>query len=61
MVKRKAEMFEKNKAPMSLEQYNNKIDQAMDDSKNGRMIKAIDLKGDVRFEVSLCLSYARMD
>ena len=30
--------------PMSIEEYENQIDEAMEDSKNGRMIKAIDLK-----------------
>ena len=42
--KRKAELVEKNFRPMSVEQYNVEIDQAMDDSENGRMIKASDLK-----------------
>tara|TARA_R110002049_G_scaffold71900_1_gene184826 strand:- start:1729 stop:1971 length:243 start_codon:yes stop_codon:yes gene_type:complete len=42
--KRKTELIEKNLKPMSMEQYNAEIDQAMDDSKNGRMIKATDLK-----------------
>jgi len=42
--KRKAELIEKNLKPMNMEQYNAEIDQAMEDSKNGRMIKATDLK-----------------
>lgn len=46
--KRKAELIKKNLKPMSMEQYNNEIDQAIDDSKNGRMIKATDLKAKVR-------------
>ena len=46
--KRKAELIEKNLRPMSMEQYNVEIDQAMDDSKNARMIKATDLKTKVQ-------------
>ncbi len=42
--KRKAELVEKTLKPMSMEQYNAEIDQAMEDSKNGRMTKAADLK-----------------
>lgn len=42
--KRKAEIIEKDLKPMSLEQYNAEIDRAMEDSKNGRMTKATDLK-----------------
>lgn len=42
--KRKAELFERNLKPMSLEQLNSEIDQAIDDSKNGKVIKATDLK-----------------
>lgn len=42
--KRKAELIEKSFHPMSVEQYNEEIDKALEDSKNGRMIKATDLK-----------------
>lgn len=42
--KRKAELVEKNLKPMTIEQYKDDIDLAMEDSKNGRMIKATDLK-----------------
>lgn len=42
--KRKAELLERSFKPMSVEQYSAEIDQAMEDSKNGRMIKATDLK-----------------
>lgn len=42
--KRKTELIEKNFKPMSIKQYNSEIDQAMEDSKNGRIIKATDLK-----------------
>lgn len=41
-------MIEKNLKPMSMEQYNAEIDQAMEDSKNGRMIKATDLKAKIQ-------------
>ncbi|WCO03565.1 MULTISPECIES: hypothetical protein [Flavobacteriaceae] len=46
--KRKTELVEKNLKPMSMEQYNSEIDQAMEDSKNGRMIKATDLKAKIQ-------------
>lgn len=42
--KRKAELVEKNLKPMTMEQYDSEIDKALEDSKNGRMIKATDLK-----------------
>lgn len=42
--KRKAELVEQNFKPMTMKQYESEIDQAMEDSKNGRMIKATDLK-----------------
>jgi hypothetical protein len=43
----KAELLEKSLKPMTMEQFNNEIDQAMEDSKNGRMIKATDLKAKI--------------
>lgn len=46
--KRKAELIEKNFKPMTMEKYNAEIDQAMEDSKNGRMIKATDLKAKIQ-------------
>jgi hypothetical protein len=46
--KRKAELTEKNFKPMTMEQYNAEIDQAMEDSKIGRMIKATDLKAKIQ-------------
>jgi len=46
--KRKAELIENNFKPMTMEQYNAEIDQAMEDSKNGRMIKATDLKAKIQ-------------
>ena len=30
--------------PMSIEEFNSRIDKSMDDSKNGKLIKATDLK-----------------
>lgn len=46
--KRKAELIEKSFEPMTMKQYNTEIDQAMDDSENGRMIKATDLKAKIQ-------------
>ncbi|XCF06073.1 hypothetical protein ABI125_15305 [Tamlana crocina] len=46
--KRKAELLEKSLKPMSMEQYDAEMDQAMEDSKNGRMIKATDLKAKIQ-------------
>lgn len=46
--KRKIELIEQNFKPMTMEQYNAEIDQALDDSKNGRMIKASDLKAKIQ-------------
>lgn len=41
---RKAELIDEDFKPMTMEQYDAEIDQAMEDSKNGRMIKATELK-----------------
>lgn len=46
--KRKAELIENNLKPMSVQQFNDEIDQALNDSKNGQIIKAIDLKTKVQ-------------
>ncbi|MBA0883656.1 hypothetical protein [Flavobacterium undicola] len=46
--KRKAELLEKEMKPMSMEQFNNEIDQSIEDSKNGRVISAKDLKRKVQ-------------
>lgn len=46
--KRKAELIEKNFKPMTMEQYNAEIDCAMQDSEDGRMIKASDLKAKIQ-------------
>jgi hypothetical protein len=45
---RKAELIEEDFKPMTMEQYNAEIDQAMEDSKNGRMIKATELKAKIQ-------------
>jgi hypothetical protein len=43
LLKTKADVYENNLKPMSIEQFNSEIDQSMEDSKNGRLIKATDL------------------
>ena len=42
--KSKAELIEKEFKPMTLEEYEAEIKVALEDSKNGRIIKATDLK-----------------
>jgi len=46
--KKKMDLFEKKLTPMSVEQFNKEIDQAMDDSENGRVISAKELKKKMR-------------
>ena len=46
--KRKSEIYEKELNPMSLDQLNKEIDQALEDSENDRVIKATDLKSKFR-------------
>jgi len=46
--KEKAALIEKNLKPIRMDQYNAETDQAMEDSKNGRMIKATDLKAKIQ-------------
>lgn len=46
--KSKAELLEKEMKPMSMQQFNTEIDQALDDSKNERLTKASDLKSKVQ-------------
>lgn len=41
--KRKTEFMEKSQTPMTKDKLNAEIDQAMEDSKNDRMVKAKDL------------------
>ena len=42
--KSKSELFEENLKPMSMNQFNNEINQALDDEKNNRLIAVEDLK-----------------
>ena len=42
--KKKIDLYELDQKPMTMTEFNDEIDQAMDDSKNGRLTKAIDLK-----------------
>ena len=44
MHKSKSELFEENLKPMSLNQFNNEIDSALDDEKNNRLTDVEDLK-----------------
>jgi len=44
LKKKKSELFEKKLKPMSMEQFNSEIDQALSDSENGRITSALDLK-----------------
>ncbi len=44
LKKWKSEIFERELKPKDLYQFNNEIDQALDDSENDRLIKATDLK-----------------
>jgi len=40
----KAAFFKKNQQPMTIEEFNLEIDQTLEDSKNDKVTKAIDLK-----------------
>ena len=42
--KRKSEQYEDTLKPMDLKQFNDEIDQALNDSENDRVIKATELK-----------------
>lgn len=46
--KRKIALIENDFKPMSIEQFNNEIDQSLDDSENERLIKATDLKAKIQ-------------
>jgi hypothetical protein len=46
--KKKKDLYEKKLTPMSVDQFNKEIDQAMDDSENGRIIPAKELKKKMR-------------
>jgi hypothetical protein len=45
---RKAELIDEDFKPMTMEQYDAEIDQAMEDSKNDRIIKATELKAKIQ-------------
>ena len=44
LKKSKSEMFRKNLKPMDLDKFHDEIKQALDDSENDKVIKAVDLK-----------------
>lgn len=44
----KSENFDENLKPMSLDQFNNEIDKAIDDEANDRVINAKDLKNKIQ-------------
>lgn len=46
--KEKAQLMENDLKPMTLSEYKDDIDKAMDDSKNGRMTKAEELKAGIK-------------
>ena len=48
LKKRKAELYEENLKPMSMEQFNADIDQSLEDSANDRVISAGDLKEEIK-------------
>ncbi len=48
LKKRKAELYEKNLKPMSIEQFNADIDKSLEDSKNDRVISSKDLKAEIK-------------
>jgi len=45
--KEKASIAKDEFEPMTLEEFNDRIDRSMEDSKNGRIIKATDLKAKI--------------
>lgn len=48
LKKRKAELYDQNLKPMSIEQLNSDINQSIDDSTNDRVIHARDLKEEIK-------------
>jgi hypothetical protein len=46
--KKKIELLEKKLSPMSIEQFNQEIDQSLSDSENERIVSATDLKEKVK-------------
>ena len=48
LYKSKSDIFEQNLKPMSIEQFNKEIDQALEDEKNDRTILSKDLKAQIQ-------------
>lgn len=48
LKKRRAELYEKNLNPMSIEQFNADIDKSLEDSANDKVISARDLKEEIK-------------
>ncbi len=48
LKKYRAELYEKNLKPMSMEQFNADIDKSLEDSANDRVISARDLKEEIK-------------
>lgn len=48
LKKCKAELYEKNLKPMSIEHFNADIDKSLKDSKNDRVISSKDLKAEIK-------------
>jgi hypothetical protein len=46
--KQKVELLDQEMKSMSIDQFNKEIDQSLDDSKNGRIISAKDLKSKIQ-------------
>ena len=46
--KRKAELLEKELKPMSIEKFNDDIEQSLENAKNGEVISGIDLKSKIK-------------
>lgn len=44
----KSDLYEKNLRPMSTEEFNAEIEQSLNDAKNGKLIKASDLKEKIK-------------
>lgn len=48
LYKSKSEVFEQNLTPMTLKQFNEEIDKALDDENNNRLVNAKDLKSKIQ-------------
>ena len=46
--KKKIDLYELDQKPMTMAEFNGEIDQAMEDSKNGKLIEATDLKEKIK-------------